>query len=104
MPIRNAVGPTFTLSERLYTDKDGKVVKADDPNRLRLLGNAGGTIPMAEAKRLGLADADGQPVESRPAEAPEAADAPRAEGGKSGGLFRSGAAKAEPQHKAGEKS
>jgi hypothetical protein len=45
---------TFTATERLYLDADGKVVKADDPKRRSLLVGVGGTMPMDRARALGL--------------------------------------------------
>lgn len=55
----------WTADRRLYLDKDGKVVEANDPNRARLLVAAGNTIPLEEAERLGLA---GTKVSQGPAE------------------------------------
>lgn len=47
---------TWTADRRLYLDKDGKVVEADDPNRASLLVAEGGQLPLADAKRLGLVE------------------------------------------------
>lgn len=44
----------WTSNRRLYLDKDGKVVEADDPTRQSLLVAAGGSIPLADAERYGL--------------------------------------------------
>ena len=44
----------WTADRRLYLDKDGKVVEADDPTRATLLAAAGNTIPIEVAERLGL--------------------------------------------------
>lgn len=44
----------WTADRRLYLDKDGKPVEADDPGRATLLVNAGGSIPIERAKALGL--------------------------------------------------
>jgi hypothetical protein len=44
----------YIAKERLYLDKDGKVVKADDPKRLTLLVAEGGRLPAARADELGL--------------------------------------------------
>lgn len=44
----------WTADRRLYLDKDGKVVEADDPTRQSLLVATGGTIPLADAERYGL--------------------------------------------------
>ena len=72
----------FTSDRRLYLDKYGKVVEADDPTKLTLLVGEGGTIPMARAKELGLTE----PVEAAPDEAdgdePKAKSAPAKAKGK----------------------
>lgn len=44
----------WTSDRRLYLDKDGKVVEADDTTKQSLLVAAGGTIPLADAQRYGL--------------------------------------------------
>lgn len=44
----------WTAPERLYLDAAGKAVKADDPTRQSLLVAAGGTLPIARARELGL--------------------------------------------------
>lgn len=44
----------WTADRRLYLDKDGKAVEADDPARVSLLVAAGGTIPLSDAERYGL--------------------------------------------------
>jgi hypothetical protein len=44
----------WTASERLYLTKDGRAVKADDPDRASLLVPAGGTLPLERARELGL--------------------------------------------------
>jgi pyruvate/2-oxoglutarate dehydrogenase complex dihydrolipoamide acyltransferase (E2) component len=44
----------YIATERLYLDKDGKVVKADDPNRASLLVGVGGRLPIERAEELGL--------------------------------------------------
>jgi hypothetical protein len=46
----------WTADRRLYLDKDGKAVEADDPARVSLLVNIGGAIPLADAERLGLVE------------------------------------------------
>lgn len=48
--------PPYTAQERLYLTKDGRVVKEDDPDRHELLAIAGGTLPAARARELGLYD------------------------------------------------
>jgi hypothetical protein len=45
---------TWIADRRLYLDKDGKVVESDDPTRATLLVPAGGSIPRARARSLGL--------------------------------------------------
>jgi hypothetical protein len=55
-------GAKFTSDRRLYTDKDGNVVEADDPAKLTLLVGEGGAIPMERARELGLADEEGNAV------------------------------------------
>jgi ribosomal 50S subunit-recycling heat shock protein len=45
---------TYTAVRRLYLDKDGKVVEADNPARASLLVNAGGTLSLEDATRYGL--------------------------------------------------
>jgi hypothetical protein len=45
---------SYTADRRLYTDADGNVVEADDPNRQTLLVAAGGSLPIEEATRYGL--------------------------------------------------
>ena len=53
-------GP-YTASERLYLDKDGKVVKAGDPDydqRVSLLVGKNGTIPNELAAKHGLVPSD----------------------------------------------
>lgn len=44
----------WTSDRRLYLDKAGKAVEADDPSRVSLLVAAGGTIPLADAEKYGL--------------------------------------------------
>jgi pyruvate/2-oxoglutarate dehydrogenase complex dihydrolipoamide acyltransferase (E2) component len=44
----------YIATERLYLDKDGKVVKADDPTRASLLIGEGGRLPIERAEELGL--------------------------------------------------
>ena len=50
-------GP-YTATERLYLDRDGKVVKEDDPNRASLLIAPGQTMEGDRAVELGLMDAE----------------------------------------------
>lgn len=63
----------YISPERLYLDKDGKVVKADDPNRVSLLVGKGGSIPQADADRYGLTGTADEPDEK--AAAPKATKA-----------------------------
>ena len=56
-----------TVDRRLYLDKDGNVVEAKDPNRVKLLAAEGTEIPMADARRYGLV------TEAAEKAAPEAA-------------------------------
>lgn len=44
----------WTADRRLYLDKDGKVVEANDPTRVRLLIAAGGNMTLEDAERYGL--------------------------------------------------
>jgi hypothetical protein len=63
-PNRN----TWTADRRLYLDKNGKVVEANDPTRARLLVAAGATIPLDRARELGLveeAKAKATPTENK---------------------------------------
>lgn len=61
----------FTATERLYLDPEGNVVKAKDPNRARLLIGAGQTMPMDEARRLGLVEEENGGGEKASRTAPE---------------------------------
>ena len=54
IPGRKRGGEVYESDERLYLDSEGKVVKADDPNRKTLLVGKGGTIPVERARELGL--------------------------------------------------
>lgn len=71
IPERKRGGEVFESDERLYLDGEGKVVKADDPNRKSLLVGKGGTIPLARARELGLAGEDGAAPESAEPSTPE---------------------------------
>lgn len=54
MPDKNL----WTADRRLYLDRAGKVVEADDPTRATLLvAGPGATIPYAQAETLGLTGA-----------------------------------------------
>jgi hypothetical protein len=62
----------WTADRRLYLDKAGAVVEADDPTRATLLVPAGGALPYERAQALGLI------VEPAPAEeAPPPASKPQ---------------------------
>lgn len=55
----------WVADRRLYLDKDGKVVEANDPSRATLLVAAGNTIPIEDAERLGLTKASQGPSENK---------------------------------------
>jgi hypothetical protein len=61
----------YTATERLYTDANGKVVKADDPTRQSLLIGVGQTMPEERARELGLLD---EPTEDAAAAEEKAAE------------------------------
>lgn len=65
----------YVATRRLYLDKDGKVVEADDPTRQSLLVAVGGKLMPEDAQRYGLVDADGKakaaPSNKAKAKAPE---------------------------------
>jgi hypothetical protein len=48
---------SYTADRRLYLDKDGKVVEANDPNKVSLLVSAGGVLPYEAALQYGLIEA-----------------------------------------------
>jgi hypothetical protein len=58
----------WAADRRLYLDKDGNVVEADDPRRVQLLVPAGGTISLEQAQRLGLTAQADMSVATRKAE------------------------------------
>lgn len=63
---------TYTADRRLYLDRDGNVVEADDPNRATLLIGEGGALLLDDAVRYGLANPDGTAIQRQPAaEQPE---------------------------------
>lgn len=47
---------TWTADRRLYLNKDGKAVEADDPARVSLLVAEGGAIELERAQQLGLVE------------------------------------------------
>lgn len=51
-----AGNPLYTAPRRLYLDKEGRVVEANDPTRVELLCPAGQTMPLYRAQALGLAE------------------------------------------------
>lgn len=55
----------WTADRRLYLDKDGKAVEANDPARSSLLVAEGGSIPLDQAAQLGLVEV--APVEVKAA-------------------------------------
>ena len=61
-PAKTSKG-VYTSTERLYEDKAGKVVKANDPTRVRLLICEGGMMPLAKALALGLTTGEVEVVE-----------------------------------------
>lgn len=64
---------TWTADRRLYLDKDGTVVEADNPARVRLLIAEGGTLPIEQARALGLIPVEAAPpVEQKLAAGPAA--------------------------------
>jgi hypothetical protein len=46
----------YTADRRLYLDKDGNLVEADDPARLTKLVDVGGRLTEAQARGYGLLD------------------------------------------------
>ncbi len=66
----------WTADRRLYLDKDGKAVEADDPTRTRLLVAQGATLPLEEAERLGLVTAPAPPAAVEAPQAEEKAKPP----------------------------
>jgi hypothetical protein len=68
----------YVADRRLYLDKDGKVVEADDPTRQSLLISSGGTMPEADARRLGLMDVDEPKAAKAPANKAKAAPSNKA--------------------------
>lgn len=67
---------TWTSNRRLYLNKAGAVVEADDPDRTSLLVAEGGSLPLEQAKALGLVNVTPEVVEDvAPAEKAKA-DAP----------------------------
>lgn len=56
----------YTADRRLYLDSNGKVVEADSPDRATLLVNVGGTLPLEQARALGLL-ADEEKAKAEPA-------------------------------------
>ena len=64
----------WVADRRLYLDKDGKVVEADDPARATLLVGVGGIVPAADAERYGLMG-DAPAVETRALDEPPATKA-----------------------------
>ena len=64
----------FVSNKRLYLDKDGKVVEADDPNRHSLLIRAGGSLPYEEAQKYGLIEGEVEEKQAEEAETEEAVE------------------------------
>lgn len=57
----------YVAEERLYRTKDGRIVGADDPDRLTLVAVKGQRMTMQRAQSVGLVSAD--EVAAEPAEA-----------------------------------
>jgi len=57
----------YVADRRLYLDADGKVVEEGDPNKRYLLVPAGGMLPEARARELGLLDekAKAEPADNK---------------------------------------
>jgi hypothetical protein len=68
----------YTADRRIYLDKNGKAVEADDPNRVSLLVAAGATLPMADAERYGLTAPAPAPAPAVAGEPEQKAAAPKA--------------------------
>lgn len=64
----------WTADRRLYLDKDGKVVEANDPTRQRLLIAQGGNMPLELAQKYGLVTVTPAVVETVAPQAPETSD------------------------------
>lgn len=75
----------FKADRRIYLDKDGKAVEADDPARATLLIAEGQSMPIADARRYGLvaeeastpAPDQGEPGDAPPAEGDGQGPAPK---------------------------
>jgi DNA uptake protein ComE-like DNA-binding protein len=59
----------YISSRRVYLDKSGNVVEANDPGKLTLLVAAGGSLSREDAERYGL-------LKGQPAQASQSEDAP----------------------------
>lgn len=70
---------TWTANRRLYLNKAGTVVEADDPARTSLLVAEGGSLPLEQARALGLVNVTPEVVEETEMASPSEkakADAP----------------------------
>jgi hypothetical protein len=54
----------WKADRRLYLDRAGKVVEADDPTKHKLLVNKDQSLPLAQARELGLTDDQDAPTPS----------------------------------------
>lgn len=65
----------FTAPERIYTDKDKKIVGEKDPAKETLVVARGGQMPQSEAVKLGIAKAEAPKAKAKAPEAKPAAPA-----------------------------
>lgn len=67
------------LDRKLWQDADGNVVEDGDPSAAILIGPEGRELPVAQARKFGLVDADGKLIqpstENEPAPEPKKAPA-----------------------------
>ena len=59
-------GARWTADRRLYLSQDGQVVEASDPRRHALLVGQGGSIPLEQARALGLVAEAGEAAGAEP--------------------------------------
>lgn len=79
----------YTVTERIYLDRDGSVVSEDDPNAATLFSTPGKEIPYAVARDLGLV----KETASKKAPAKKQADKPADKSRKAPAKNKSRAAK-----------
>lgn len=70
----------YVATERLYLNKDGKVVKGDDPSRTSLLVAVGGKLSDEDARRYGLIEDTGVKAKAAPADNKAVSKAPANKG------------------------